>query len=518
MASSNGSAGPIDFWRRSPSLTVWSGYGAALAAVGLALLFRYSLRDSFGVTVPYLQFYPAIILAAWFGGLGPGVLATVVSALAAMYAFLPPAGFAVGGAENQLSLAVFVGTGVLIAWLNHRLLRTQEEQRAIVVMATARAERLDAILNTTVDGIIAIDARGTIEAFNRGAQTLFGYPESEVIGRNVSMLMPSPHHEEHDKYLERYLTTGDAKIIGIGREVTGRRRDGTLFPVHLSVGEMQIGGERKFTGMLHDLTKRARLEDELRASEARWRAVIDSAVDGIVVIDAHGRVESFNPAAERMFGYAAEEVLGRNVDMLMPSPYREEHDTYLSRYLATGRAKIIGIGREVQGRRKDGTTFPLHLSVGQITIEGERRFTGILHDLTARVADGGPVTGAGIPGQAGRDGGGDRARSEEPARRHPRRDPGDCHAYAQGGCERAGPEGDRGPHRRPRSDDEGSAVVRAAARTQARPDRPRAAGDGNGQSAEPGSGPARHQRRGRRRRAAGRRPTPTCCGSSFRIS
>jgi two-component system sensor kinase FixL len=78
-------------------------------------------------------------------------------------------------------------------------------------------------------------------------------------------------------------------------------------------------------------------------------------------------------------------VMGRNVDMLMPSPYREEHDTYLSRYLATGRAKIIGIGREVTGLRKDGTTFPLHLSVGQITIGGERKFTGILHDLSARV-------------------------------------------------------------------------------------------------------------------------------------
>jgi two-component system sensor kinase FixL len=109
-------------------------------------------------------------------------------------------------------------------------------------------------------------------------------------------------------------------------------------------------------------------------------------VDGIIVIDAHGRVEAFNRAAERLFGYGADEVLGRNVDMLMPSPYREEHDTYLSRYLATGRAKIIGVGREVQGRRKDGTTFPLHLSVGEITIQGERKFTGILHDLTSRVA------------------------------------------------------------------------------------------------------------------------------------
>ena len=385
MPSTSQSGGFYGSWRGSPSSTTWSGYGAAFAAVGLALLFRYSLRDTLGVAVPYLQFYPAIIFAAWFGGLGPGVVATSLSALAAMYAFLPPAGLAVGGADDQLSLAVFVGTGLLIAWLNHRLRRAQEAQRATAVMATARAERLDAILNTTVDGIIAIDASGTIEAFNRGAQTLFGYPESEVVGRNVSMLMPSPHHEQHDRYLARYLTTGDAKIIGVGREVTGRRRDGTLFPVHLSVGEMQIGGERKFTGMLHDLTNRARLEDELRASEARWRAIIDSAVDGIVVIDAHGRIESFNPAAERMFGYAAGEVLGRNVDMLMPSPYREEHDGYLARYLATGRAKIIGTGRDVQGRRQDGTVFPLHLSVGQITIEGERKFTGILHDLTARV-------------------------------------------------------------------------------------------------------------------------------------
>src|ERR1044071_7934954 len=108
MASSKSSLGPLGSWRRSASSDAWSSYGAALGAVGLALLFRYSLRDSFGVTVPYLQFYPAIIFAAWFGGLGPGVLATVISAFAAMYAFLPPAGPAVGGAEDQLSLAVFV--------------------------------------------------------------------------------------------------------------------------------------------------------------------------------------------------------------------------------------------------------------------------------------------------------------------------------------------------------------------------------------------------------------------------
>lgn len=369
----------------APDSASWMRHALGVGAVAAALAFRYGIREIIGVKVPFLQFYPAIIVAAWYGGFGPALVATALSALASMYFLLPPAGFSVSDSADQLSLAVFAGTGVFIAWLKHRLDLAEQTQRQTAATATARAERLDAILNTTVDGIIVIDASGTIEAFNRGAQELFGYTESEVLGRNVSLLMPSPHHEEHDQYLARYLTTGEARIIGVGREVLGRTRDGRIFPVHLSVAEMRIGGERKFTGMLHDLTKRARLEGQLGASEARWRAIVDSAVDAIVVIDAHGTVEEFNPAAERLFGYRAAEVCGRNVDMLMPSPYCEEHDTYLARYLATGRAKIIGSGREVKGRRKDGSAFPLHLSVGEMTIDGQRKFTGILHDLTDRV-------------------------------------------------------------------------------------------------------------------------------------
>jgi PAS domain S-box-containing protein len=270
--------------------------------------------------VPYLQFYPAILVAAWYGGLGPGLLATALSASIAMYFLLPPDGFAVGGAPHQLSLGVFVATGAVIAWLNERLLVAKRDVQAVAASATARAERLDAILDMTADGIVVIDAKGRIEAFNRGAQTLFGYPEDEVVGRNVSILMAAPDHERHDAYIERYLATGEARVIGSGREVTGRRRDGTLFPVHLSVAEMRIGGARRFTGILRDLTKRMHLEHALGASEARWRAVVESAVDGILVIDEHGRLEAFNNAAQSLFGYAAEEVLGRNVTMLMPSP------------------------------------------------------------------------------------------------------------------------------------------------------------------------------------------------------
>ncbi len=130
---------------------------------------------------------------------------------------------------------------------------------------------LTAILESAVDAIVIIDSRGRIETFNRAAERLFGYTEAEVIGKNVTVLMPPPYREEHDGYLARYLATGTATIIGIGREVTGLRRDGTTFPVHLSVGEMNVNGERKFTGILHDLTARVRMEEQLReqASLAR---------------------------------------------------------------------------------------------------------------------------------------------------------------------------------------------------------------------------------------------------------
>jgi PAS domain S-box-containing protein len=269
--------------------------------------------------------------------------------------------------------------------LRHTTVALKAEVAARSAELRDSAARLQSIIDSAVDGIIVIDAQGRIESFNLGAERIFKYPAAEVIGRNVNTLMPSPDHEQHAGYLERYLATGAAKIIGIGREVTGRRRDGSTFPLHLSVGEMSIGGERKFTGMLHDLSSRVELEERLRSSEARWRAVIESAVDGIIVIDAYGRIEAFNPAAERLFGYAEHEVVGRNVNMLMPSPYHEEHDRYLARYLATGIQKIIGVGREVTGLRKDGTTFPLHLSVGEMLMNGERKFTGILHDLSARV-------------------------------------------------------------------------------------------------------------------------------------
>jgi PAS domain S-box-containing protein len=244
--------------------------------------------------------------------------------------------------------------------------------------------RLRALVETAVDGVMMIDGQGRVRLFNPACERLFGYRADEVIGQNVRMLMPAPYREGHDTYLDTYHRTGRKKIIGIGREVTGQRKDGTTFPMDLSVGEAKENGESIFVGIVHDLSTHRRAEQVLRETAARLKALVDTAVDGMMMIDRAGRVLLFNPACEKLFGYEADEVLGRNVSMLMPSPYREEHDGYIENFLRTGERKIIGIGREVTGQRKDGTTFPMDLSVGEAKQDGASIFVGIIHDLTDR--------------------------------------------------------------------------------------------------------------------------------------
>jgi two-component system sensor kinase FixL len=131
--------------------------------------------------------------------------------------------------------------------------------------------RWRALIDSTVDGIVVIDSRGSIEVFNAAAQRQFGYTEREVIGQNVSVLMPEPDRSRHDGYLSHHLESGEKHVIGIGRAVTAQRRDGTTFPVHLSLGSYEIDGKKYFTGILHDLTRRAELEDRLREATALAR-------------------------------------------------------------------------------------------------------------------------------------------------------------------------------------------------------------------------------------------------------
>jgi len=150
--------------------------------------------------------------------------------------------------------------------------------------------------------------------------------------------------------------------------------------VVMAAGALRVGIRADARARATELRLRTTLSERLADSETRARAVLDTIASAIVTIDDRGTIETFNPAAERLFGYAAAEIIGRNVSTLMPEPYRGEHDGYIRRYLATGEPRIIGIGREVVGRRKDGATFPMALAVTATPLHGRMLFTGAIRD------------------------------------------------------------------------------------------------------------------------------------------
>lgn len=239
------------------------------------------------------------------------------------------------------------------------------------------------MIESAADGILTLDETGRIESFNPAAEAMFGYRAAEAAGRNIRDLVPSIE-AVCNLNPGRPPRGGVRNVLAGSRTLDGRRHDGTAFPLELSLSEVCVGNVRKFTCIVRDCTHRRRIEQALSDSEARYRAIFQTAVDAIVVINDKGIIESFNPAAEKMFGYSAEAAIGRNVGLLMPSPYREEHNTYVRNYCETGRRRVIGIGREVVGLRRDGATFAAELAVSEMRIKDRPKFIGLVRDITAR--------------------------------------------------------------------------------------------------------------------------------------
>lgn len=255
--------------------------------------------------------------------------------------------------------------------------------------------RYKAIFETVVDGIITIDERGRIDAFNPAAERIFGYRADEVIGRNVSMLMPEPYRSAHDGYLASYLRTGRAGVIGIGREVTGLRKDGSTFPMDLAVAEKNIAGQRRFNGIVRDISARKAVERRLQETLALQGAILSSASYGIISTDAEGRVRTFNAAAEGILGYRAGEIVGQQVALLFHDPDELAADAAalsaeLGRPVAAGvetfalRIAAGAYEREWTYIRKDGSRVPVRLSVSALRDESDTPtgFLGVVSDVS----------------------------------------------------------------------------------------------------------------------------------------
>jgi PAS domain S-box-containing protein len=250
-----------------------------------------------------------------------------------------------------------------------------------VATTDAEALKLREILHSAVAAIVTIDAEGRVETVNPAAEQMFGYGASELIGHNINMLMPEPYRSQHDTYLAKYLATGRRQIIGIGREVAGLRKDGSTFPMHLSVGEFAIGGERYFTGTIVDLSARRAAEQRFEHEQALFRAIFESLPDPLVICDPAGAIRLVNPSFTRVFGYSEADVLGESVAGLLESP-----ETWQGFVAAQAGAREANAKpNTTQFRRKSGELFPAETLDGAIVGSSGSALGRLvlIHDATA---------------------------------------------------------------------------------------------------------------------------------------
>ncbi|TAE19439.1 MAG: PAS domain S-box protein [Bacteroidetes bacterium] len=276
------------------------------------------------------------------------------------------------------------------------------------------------ILEGCVDCVITIDELGTIQFFNASSEKMWGYSRQEVLGKNVKMLMGADHATNHDTYLQNYHQTHIAKVIGIGRELDAQTKDGRRIPILLTLSEAKTETSSIFTAFIKDLTSQKALEtrnqqqlEEIRANEEELRQnmeellatqevmakkqteieeiahkftqILEGCADSVIIIDDKGTISFFNQTAERMWGYSREEMIGKNVKVLMPQERAIEHDTYLHNYKQTHQAKVIGKGREETAQRKDGSKFPILLTISEAKIATGSVFTAFIKDISDEV-------------------------------------------------------------------------------------------------------------------------------------
>ena len=229
--------------------------------------------------------------------------------------------------------------------------------------------------------VIIHDVDGRISYWTTGCERLYGWSREEALGQVVHELLKTEYSQPRSKIVAKLRKEGSWQ-----GEIEHQKKDGSV----VSVSTLWVARKSE-DDVIHavlqnnsDITGLKRAQDEIAAREAHLRSILDTVPEAMIVIDANGSVTSFSAAAAQLFGYRPEEVVGQNVKMLMPAPYRGEHDGYIGHYLRTGEARIIGYGRVVKGLTKDGAIFPMELAVGEARSDGQRIFTGFIRDLTSR--------------------------------------------------------------------------------------------------------------------------------------
>ncbi|RAW01012.1 PAS domain S-box protein [Pseudochryseolinea flava] len=239
----------------------------------------------------------------------------------------------------------------------------------------ANKQRMYQTLEQAVDSVVTINADKKILFFNKAAEKMFGFTREEVMGQNVKMIVPFEHRGGHDGYVDANMKTSVNKVVGQGRDLEMTRRDGSKFWGNLSLSKVEINNEIQYTAFIKDIS-------EERFQRERINQTLEQAVDSVVTIDDNKLITFFNKAAERMFGFSREEVLGKNIKMIVPLEHRANHDNYVESNMKTGVNKVVGKGRDLEMTTKDGQRFWGNLSLSRVLVDGKLQYTAFIKDIT----------------------------------------------------------------------------------------------------------------------------------------
>lgn len=272
---------------------------------------------------------------------------------------------------------------IAMSHIGTQLGRVIERGRASEALQESES-RFRSVAQSAHEAIISADQKGNILFWNRGAETIFGYEPDEVLGRPLSMLMPERYRSAHQAALSQVKEGNNSRVIGKTREFHGLRKDGSEFPLELSLARWRTGKGTFFSGIIRDITARKRAEESLRMSEAMFKGLFGSAPDALVVVDQQGRIFRINSQAEKMFGYRENDLLGEFVEILLPERFRERHVQHRLGYLAEPRLRPMGSRLELYGRRKDGSEFPVDIMLGPLKGEQHLLVLATVRDITER--------------------------------------------------------------------------------------------------------------------------------------
>ncbi|MBM4242078.1 MAG: PAS domain S-box protein, partial [Euryarchaeota archaeon] len=270
------------------------------------------------------------------------------------------------------------GTGNSVASLLDITERKQAEESL-----RESEEKYRKLVNTSVDGVISVDSQMKVILWNQASERLFGYAEKEILGKSLMKIVPKRYRKAKERGFGEFRKSGSGPVIGKTLELEGLRKDGTEIPVELSVSSRRVGETYIATAMVRDIAERKNTENALKRSERHFRSVVETAEDAIVTTDGFGDIIFWNDAAEKIFEYSSAEVLGKNVDVLIPDKSKVDHHEGMKN-IESPNSVIVDSVIEGYGIRKDGTEFPIELSMSSWELDGEIFFTTIIRDVAER--------------------------------------------------------------------------------------------------------------------------------------